>query len=200
MKKIITLIAMLGFTSGAYAAEGAIKALSLQAPEAAKLDVPAVSPAEAAALAEAKLGTMETLIAPMVASGLPNPSYALDKRIQDKLMTLFAAGTALSLNELTNGRAAAKYELQATNKQLILVKTKNGTFKVSVFVVYDGGYVDGIASDISGEASSVKVKNNTITLKTMADSGKTYLVAKCSYKSSLPGDYPEYALIAGPMK
>ncbi len=192
MKKMITIIAMLGLTGGAYAAEDSIKALNAQVPEAAKLSVPAVAPAEA------EYGTMETLIEPMVASGIPNPSYALDKQIQDKLKALFADGVAVSLNELTNGSPAAKYELQGTNKQLILVKTKASTFKVALYVVYDGGYVDGTAGDIPGEASSVKVKNTTITIKKMENSGRTYVVAKCSYKSSASGgDYSEYALIAG---
>jgi len=51
MKKVITIIAMLGLTGGAYAAEDAIKALNAQVPEAAVLGVPAVAPA--AAVAEA---------------------------------------------------------------------------------------------------------------------------------------------------
>lgn len=47
MKKVITMIVMLGLTGGAYAAEDAMKELAAQAPEAAQLSVPAVATAEA---------------------------------------------------------------------------------------------------------------------------------------------------------
>ncbi len=47
MKKVITIIAMLGLTGGAYAAEDAIKALNAQVPEASDLSVPAVARASA---------------------------------------------------------------------------------------------------------------------------------------------------------
>ena len=50
MKKVITIIAMLGLTGGAYAAEYAIKALNAQVPETAELSVPAVAPASAASV------------------------------------------------------------------------------------------------------------------------------------------------------
>ena len=52
MKKVMMMIVVLGLNGGAYAAEDAVKTLAAQAPEAAKVSVPAVSPAETV-LAEA---------------------------------------------------------------------------------------------------------------------------------------------------
>ncbi|MCX5790629.1 MAG: hypothetical protein NTY45_00165 [Elusimicrobia bacterium] len=132
MKKVTTMIVMLGLTCSAYAAEDAVKALAAQAPEAAGMSVAAVSPAEA----------------------LPAKVSPLQQEF-NKRAELFETGALVQIGDLPGGNlfGVRHADLLSAGKDGEL---KHGDAYLSVFAQDSGRFADaapvyGISAKLNSE-------------------------------------------------
>ena len=128
--------------------------------------------------AYAGTGTMETLIAPMIAAGITD-NGVLNNLSQDKLKGLYEDGEAVPVNELAGGSLVVLYEMQNLKhpgSELTISAAKDNTFNV----IYNAHAPE----NISGTESAIVIGPRLhLKVKKLDAEGKTYLVFKYTLDS-----------------